>query len=292
MRQKRTRQMSIFEIYSQHQIGKELQAMSDRLDQCPQILDWIAIDLHRRDVLDTGRKGLPVETVLRCALLKQYRQLSYEELAFHLSDSASFRAFARLPLGMVPKKSVLQETISQIRPYTWECINQCLVGQAKEEKVESGNRVRFDSTATEAMIHEPSDSSLLSDSVRVMVRLLKRAQSLAGEVPIAYCNHLRLARKRARAIIYTRKADKKTQLYKDLIQATRDTLGYLLNAESQLSQGITGGLYGPFSTSFLISSRFLSVTTSGTVSLVAICTGTPTWLISKLGSGLITVRAL
>jgi IS5 family transposase len=235
MRQKRTRQMSIFEIYSQHQIGKELQAMSDRLDQCPQILDWIAIDLHRRDVLDTGRKGLPVETVLRCALLKQYRQLSYEELAFHLSDSASFRAFARLPLGMVPKKSVLQETISQIRPYTWECINQCLVGQAKEEKVESGNRVRFDSTATEAMIHEPSDSSLLSDSVRVMVRLLKRAQSLAGELPIAYCNHLRLARKRARAIIYTRKADKKTQLYKDLIQATRDTLGYLLNAESQLS---------------------------------------------------------
>jgi hypothetical protein len=34
---------------------------------------------------------------LRCALLKQQRQLSYEELAFHLEDSASFRAFARLP---------------------------------------------------------------------------------------------------------------------------------------------------------------------------------------------------
>jgi hypothetical protein len=27
----------------------------------------------------------------RCALLKQHRQLSYEELAFHLEDSASFR---------------------------------------------------------------------------------------------------------------------------------------------------------------------------------------------------------
>ncbi|WP_425484169.1 hypothetical protein [Allomesorhizobium camelthorni] len=33
---------------------------------------------------------------MRCALLKQYRQLSYQELAFHLEDSASFRAFARL----------------------------------------------------------------------------------------------------------------------------------------------------------------------------------------------------
>jgi IS5 family transposase len=36
---------------------------------------------------------------LRSALLKQYRQLSYKELAFHLEDSASFRAFARLPLS-------------------------------------------------------------------------------------------------------------------------------------------------------------------------------------------------
>ncbi|MHC2543297.1 IS5 family transposase [Sinorhizobium meliloti] len=42
--------------------------------------------------------------MLRCALLKQYHQLSYEELAFHLEDCASFRAFARLPWGWSPKK--------------------------------------------------------------------------------------------------------------------------------------------------------------------------------------------
>src|SRR6516225_7457369 len=53
-------------------------------------------DLRRQGVQETGRHGLPAEAVLRCALLKQYRQLSYEELAFHLEDSASFRAFARL----------------------------------------------------------------------------------------------------------------------------------------------------------------------------------------------------
>jgi IS5 family transposase len=47
--------------------------------------------------------------VLRCALLKQQRQLSYEELAFHLEDSASFRAFARLLLAWSPKKSVLHQ---------------------------------------------------------------------------------------------------------------------------------------------------------------------------------------
>ena len=235
MREKRTSQISIFDLFSQHQIGKELQAMSDRLDQCPQILDWIAADLHRRDVYDTGRKGLPVETVLRCAILKQYRQLSYEELAFHLSDSASFQAFPRLPMSIVPKKSVLQQTISQISASTWEGINQCLLDQARKEKVEKGNKVRIDSTVTESMIHAPSDSSLLCDSVRVMVRLLKQAQELAGDVQIPYSNHLRLARKRARSILYARKANQRKKLYKELIQATRATGDYLRQAERQLS---------------------------------------------------------
>jgi IS5 family transposase len=58
-------------------------------------------------VKETGRQGLPAEAVLRCAVLKQHRQLSYQELAFHLEDSASFRAFARLPHAWTPQKSVL-----------------------------------------------------------------------------------------------------------------------------------------------------------------------------------------
>jgi len=53
-------------------------------------------DLRGCEVRATGRDGLSAETVLRRALLKQYRQLSYEELTFHLEVSASFVAFARL----------------------------------------------------------------------------------------------------------------------------------------------------------------------------------------------------
>ncbi len=79
-----------------------------------QLLRLVSNDLRRDGVRETGRRGLPAEAVLRCALLKQYRQLSYEELAFHLEDSASFRAFARLPMGWTPKKAVLQKTISAI----------------------------------------------------------------------------------------------------------------------------------------------------------------------------------
>jgi IS5 family transposase len=78
--------------------------MSQWLDEHRDLLGLVAQDLRRHGVKETGREGLPAEAVLRCALLKQHRQLSYEELAFHLEDSASFRAFARLPWGMQPEE--------------------------------------------------------------------------------------------------------------------------------------------------------------------------------------------
>jgi hypothetical protein len=119
MRQERTAQATIFEIFAGHEIGCELKAISQWLDQQRALVSLVASDLRRHGLRETGRRGLPAETVLRCALLKQQRQLSYEELAFHLEDSASFRAFARLPLAWSPKKSVLHQTISAIRPASW-----------------------------------------------------------------------------------------------------------------------------------------------------------------------------
>jgi transposase, IS5 family len=119
MRQERTVQATIFEVFAQHDIGCELKAMSQWLDGQRELSSLVAADLRQQEVRHTGRRGLPAESVLRCALLKQHRQLSYEELAFNLEDSASFRAFARLPVRWTPKKSVLHNTIAALRPETW-----------------------------------------------------------------------------------------------------------------------------------------------------------------------------
>jgi IS5 family transposase len=104
--------------------------------------------------------------------------------------------------------------------------------QATDEKVESGQKLRIDSTVTDSMIHAPTDSSLLFDSVRVMVRLLKQRREMADEPTIAFSNHQRVAKKRARAIIYTRGKDKKTKLYGDLLVVTEKTIDYLEHAQS------------------------------------------------------------
>ncbi len=227
MRKKRTAQASIYEVFAPHDIGRELQAMSDWLDEHREVLDWVARDVRRRGLKPTGRSGLSVESVLRCALLKQHRQLSYEELAFHLYDSASFQAFARLPLHWCPKKSALQRVVSAIRPQTWERINNVLMDRAREERFEPGERVRIDSTVTDSPIHPPSDSSLLWDGVCVLVRLLEHALELPGAPALYYVNHGRVAKKRARAIRYTRGSKKRTPLYRDLLKVTRATLGYV-----------------------------------------------------------------
>jgi hypothetical protein len=91
-----------FDPFAGHEIGRELKAMSAWLDDQSAVIGRVAADLRQRGRKPTGRHGLPAELVLRCALLKQHRQLSYEELAFHLEDPALFRAFARLPLSWTP----------------------------------------------------------------------------------------------------------------------------------------------------------------------------------------------
>jgi IS5 family transposase len=235
MRQERIIQASLFDVFAEHEIGRELKAMSQWLDEHRGLLGLVAGDLRRHGIQETGRHGLPAEAVLRSALLKQQRQLSYEELAFHLEDSASFRAFARLPLSWSPKKSVLHKTISAISAASWETINRTVVSSARQEKLEHGTVVRIDSTVTQALMHAPSDSSLLWDGVRVMTRLLEQAMAIPGAPAIVWRNHRRLAKKRALAIQYSRGKARKAKLYCDLIAATRATVAALQHAAQRLT---------------------------------------------------------
>ena len=242
MRQKRTAQVSIYEQFSNHALGQELRTMSEWLDAHRTVLTRVFNDLRRVDVKATGRRGLSAESVLRCAILKQHRQLSYEELAFYLRDSASFQAFARLPLNEWPKKSALQRVISAIKPSTWEYIQRALMATAAQTRIEPGQRIRIDSTVTDSPIHAPSDSHLLLDGVRVLVRLLKQARALPGAPVLSFVNHYRVSKKRAKALWYTRGAAKREPLYRDLLAATRATLQSIDAVRGQLLNSAVHGV--------------------------------------------------
>jgi IS5 family transposase len=73
MRQERTVQATIFEVFAEHQIGCELKAISHWLDGQRVLVSLVANDLRREGLRQTGRCGLPAEAVLRCAILKRQR---------------------------------------------------------------------------------------------------------------------------------------------------------------------------------------------------------------------------
>ena len=231
MRETHTAQVSIFQTTTDHEIAYELKRMSDWLDAHPELLDLIAADLQSGGGSSYGRRGMTLESVLRCAILKQYRQVDYRTLAFYLRDSVSFIAFARLDSRRPPSKSTLQALISAIRAQTWEALQRCLLAEAQTQGVERGDVVRVDATVTESAILSPCDSGLLYDAVRVMVRLLKEARC-HGKV--VFHNHQRKAKRRRVAILYARRNDRRRPLYASLLAATRDTLVYLENAHKVL----------------------------------------------------------
>src|SRR5271155_3976294 len=142
MRRERTVQATIFEVFARHEIGCELKAISQWLDGERGLVSLVAGDLRRQRVRETGRQGLAAERCWLCAA-QATAAAEFEELAFHLEDSASFRALAGLPLAWSLKKSVLHQTISAIRPPTWEAVNQALLVNAKQDKLEDGATVRI-----------------------------------------------------------------------------------------------------------------------------------------------------
>ncbi len=233
MRETHTAQRSIFESETDHEIAFELQRMSMWLDAHPQLLDLVACDIRYSGGSNQGRSGMTVDSVLRCAILKQYRQVDYRTLAFYLRDSVSFIEFARFEPGRRPSKSSLQGLISAIRPSTWQALQCCLREDAHQHDVETGEVIRIDATVTDTAILAPSDSGLLYDAVRVMVRLLKSAGSFAE---VNFKNHQRLAKRRRHAIFNARRNERRRPLYVDLLKATLDTLGYLDNAYKTLQK--------------------------------------------------------
>ena len=110
MRYKRYKQTNITHIIPKNKISQELEGISAILDANPRIVETAYEDLTKGCNANDGREGMTAEQVVRSAILKQYRNLNYEELSFHLEDSNAFRAFAHTPEagGKVDKSNLTQ----------------------------------------------------------------------------------------------------------------------------------------------------------------------------------------
>jgi len=147
-------QRPLFCQWPDHKISKELQEISNILDDLPEIKRWIHQDLKgAKSLKDTGRCGMTSDQVLRATILKQQNSWSYEFLELQCVDSQTTKAFLRLNEGEFFSRSCLHENLSKIKPETWQKINDQIVQYAADCGIEKGRTVRMDSTVIETNIH-------------------------------------------------------------------------------------------------------------------------------------------
>jgi transposase, IS5 family len=215
MRETRTAQTSLFDVYTKHKFGEFLQKLSCLLDESPEILDLIAEDFRYKTLKATGRKGLSIESVFRCMLLKQITGDSYEKLAFHLSDSSSYRSFARLPGHYNPGKSALSNSIRRMQPQTLQRVFEAINKASFEQGILDIEQLRIDSTVVKSNIAPPLDSKLLDDGIRVLSRLFAKSRDETG-VKLRLTDYRKRSKSLSARIFYSKKSDKE-KLYAELI---------------------------------------------------------------------------
>ncbi len=227
--------------------------MEPELRQIDKLLDDEAIyqmvksDLSQRypKTQQTGRKSTPVEVILRILVVKHLYNLSYEKTEKAVKDSLVLRRFCRVYFENVPDDTTLIRWANQIKPETLKALHKRVVQIARELKVTKGRKLRTDGTVVETQIHYPTDSSLLSDGVRVLSRHLKGAQKLLDNgvkrAKSIFRDRSRSARRLKRQIdgLAQRGAKKTKPLYQKLVKIARSSVKQAAEVLKKLQQQLT-----------------------------------------------------
>lgn len=244
MREILARQLGLVPAPIAHPRARELATIGKVLDDLPELAALVHTDLIGRNgkPIDPtkGRDGMTADQVLRVMIVKQMNNFSYDELAFHLIDSSTYRSFCRIGLDMkVPKVSALKKNVKRVRAETWEAINRKIVLHAKELGVENGKKVRTDCTVVESDIHSPTDSSLLWDCVRVLTRLMTDAQEI---VDVDFTDHSLRAKRRAMGILNAKSNEQRVPFYRDLLKVTVRTVKAAERVAGELDNANSGDM--------------------------------------------------
>jgi IS5 family transposase len=154
-----------------------------------------------------GRPGTPAEVVLRLLVLKHMRNWSYGVLEREARANLMYCDFTR-------------------------------VGGAKMPEAKT------DTTVVETNIHDPTDSSLLGDGVRVLTRTMKKITGIAGAAGATLRDRRRSVKLRVLEIARAARAkgrqsgERLAQAYRKLLQATGRVVGQARRLAAEIDDGV------------------------------------------------------
>src|SRR5215204_5338518 len=173
--------INLFEMVPKLGLGMEPElAHLDGLLDDDVLFETVKADLTRRypNSARLGRHSTPVEVILRMLVVKRLYGWGYEQTERFVSDSIVLRQFCRLYLERAPDDTTLIRWANTIGAETVAVLNERAVELARSLKVTRGRKLRVDAMVVESNVHHPTDSALLSDGVRVLSRLLRRAKKV------------------------------------------------------------------------------------------------------------------
>jgi IS5 family transposase len=245
--------------YSQHGLGEVF--LRDSIEDCwepwmkaaDEILDdeelidtmYDALRRRRPQSATRGRKGTPAEVAARMLFLKHMRNWSFDTLEREVRANMVYRMFTRVGAEKVPDAKTLARIECALGPEVFQKVHGRIVGIAQEKKVVKGRKMRMDTTVTETNIHYPTDSSLLGDGVRVLVRTMKKIVKVAGDAGEHVRDRMRSVTHRlieiARASRSKAKKQGKEKLqasYKKLLHATGQIVAQAKRIVVEIQQGV------------------------------------------------------
>jgi IS5 family transposase len=238
MREENHQQMPLTDVGINHPRAMELKGISRILDENAIINKMVLQDLTRgAKTSDSGAGGMSAEQVVRAGLVKQMEGCSYRELEFHIVDSRSYCDFLRI--GVVHKgfkKSALCSNIKAISGESWEAINRILMAYGEDRGIEKGGESRIDCTVVSSNIHDPKDSILLWDCVRVLGRMLSQVKEEFTGLDVSITDHRRRAKRRMMEIMNAKDEGARKGPYMDLLRLTANTVGYAKRAVPLLKE--------------------------------------------------------
>jgi transposase, IS5 family len=239
--------------FGDHWVAEEVADLrEDWMDHADRILDDDAIVTAVYEALgkrhpksrSRGRRGAPAEMVLRLLVLKHVRNWSYEVIEREVRANLVYRDFARIGGGKMPDAKTIGRWGLAVGPEVIKQVHGRMVKIAQDQGIVEGRRMRVDTTVVETNVHYPTDSSLLGDGVRVLIRTMKKITKIAGEtgtrlrdrsrsVKLRLLDIARAARSRAK-----QSSEKLKGAYGRLLNSTSRVVGQAKQFSAEIAAGV------------------------------------------------------
>ena len=225
----------------QWQVNPEFALIDTILSMHPDIYELVSNDFNAYTRKNLGRKDSPtIEQIVRGALYKEMKSLTYRELEYAQHDSRICALFIKLDGRSPISFSVWQKYISMIKAETLDKVMVAINKVAQAEGLEDFSKARTDSTAIETNIHYPTNNSLMWDCIRTFDRILAKLVAQTGGA-ITARGYKKQAKKHFAKINNTKPGEKRAETVKKQLKLLRTSIHRERQARGDLrAQGESG----------------------------------------------------